>query len=155
MSAFIVSLETIDAIVTYAVHNRMPVSRPLYPHREDAFDLSAGDADAVGQQLVNENHASVNHRYRHLEIIPVPNYVWTARTEGQVAPNTVRALTPITIVKLCHCLAYQSCEHGGWTDSWANHLLDSVIAHAARSLGCSRETIRSAPGYAQAPWGLT
>lgn len=51
---------------------------------------------------------------------------------------------PIVVIKTCHCYAYQSCDWGRWEGSLASKIADSIEA----------ASIRSIPGYREAPWGL-
>lgn len=52
-------------------------------------------------------------------------------------------IKPIQVVKACHALAYQSCEHPAWEKSEANYFLECL----------SNTYIRKIPGYDEAEWG--
>ena len=142
MSAFIVSTPTIEAIVTFAAHHL--VSCEPLPGTSTAAWMPIGVEclDAIGQALLDENFRSVNHRYRTAEV--PPRYRHRSRLVGTIDGASKRALHAIDIIKVCHCLAYQSCEHEAWELSWAKRFLDQVIDAATQVL----------PGYAAAPWGL-
>ena len=142
MSAFIVSNSTIEAIVSFAMRPLDSIE-PL-PGTSTAtwIPIRAESPDALGQALRDENYRSVNHRYRTAEVRP--RYRHRNRLVGTIDGVCSRALTAVDIVKLCHCLAYQSCEHEDWEASWSKRFLDRVIDAATRAL----------PGYDAAPWGL-
>ena len=142
MSAFIVSTLTIEAIVTFAMDN-LDSMEPL-PCTSTAgwIPIRGENPAAIGQALVDENFRSVNHRYRTEEV--PPRYRHRSRLVGNVGGATKRTLHAVDIIKLCHCLAYQSCEHDDWEASWAKRFLDRVIDAATRAL----------PDYDAAPWGL-
>ena len=142
MSAFIVSTSTIEAIVTFAMHNLDSIE-PL-PGTSTAvwIPIRAENPDAIGQTLLDENFRSVNHRYRTEEV--PPRYRHRNRLTGNVGGATKRTLHAVDIIKICHCLAYQSCEHDDWEASWSKSFLDRVIDAATRAL----------PGYDAVPWGL-
>lgn len=143
MSAFVVSTNTINAIVSFSVggHRRIVTCKRI----DDPAQLTVTTEytpSQIGQALIHENFLSVNYRYRTDDETPVYRFrpVWS----GRVKPGTVRLLTPIDIIKLAHCLEYQSCEHPTWHASFAKDFLERVTDAATRSL----------PGYEKAPWGL-
>lgn len=133
MSAFIVSKEHIDAIITYAIDNKISVYSISKKTR--LYLTQIENANFVGQTLYTENFRSVNHRYRENE--QVETYLFT-RYKG-----TLTLTFPI-FVKLLHCLEYQSCEHEEWETSEAKHFISEFISSGCREL----------PGYEEAPWGL-
>lgn len=147
MSAFIVEKSTVDAIVTYAVGSirRVHTCRAMSPNEEaigGCVYTERYTPQQIGQILWDENRISVDYRYREKNA-PTP-YVYSPTVNGWVEPNKMRALLPIDVIKLCHCLEYQSCEHAEWDSSWAKDFLDRVVSRALREL----------PGYEDAPWGL-
>jgi len=112
MSAFIVPHAHIDALVSWAVHHRVP----LFP---------AGITPAVvAAFLFEENCRSVDYRYG--EVNP-RDYRYENRPGA-------RELSPVQILKACNCLEYQSCEHPDWEDSRARACLASIRAQAVRML---------------------
>jgi hypothetical protein len=142
MSAFIVSHSTIAAIVNFA-QRRLWSCVPPPPHsRRGAVTIRDIDPDQIGQALFAENVRSVNFRYRQCDAVGPYRHVPTYA--GAVSPEATRMLTALDVIKLAHCLEYQSCEHPEWETSWARAFLQSVVDAAVREL----------PGYDDAPWGL-
>lgn len=134
MSAFMCSDRHLTALAAYAVrHGLSGHVMPDYPTKEE---LRAAIRTTLGV-LARENMASLDARY------PGDNGqdVGASVDPLAVADGTFDA---ITIIKACHCYAYQACEHTGWADSQAKKIVGYIEAHAARSL----------PGYEAAPWGL-
>jgi hypothetical protein len=149
MSAFIVTDDTIHAIVTYALENVSTCKRMTKAGTagREFRDLRGYSPDAIGQALLTENYRSVNDRYN--ENKRAPRYTYRETRIGCVGYDSdrnpiVRRLTAVDVMKLCRCLDYQSCEHDGWERSWARDFLDRVILAA----------ISDVPGYDNAPWGL-
>ena len=130
MSAFIVSKDHIDAILTFAMSNKMsaPVSK------SSNHLIVKEHLNTLGGILWRENHKSVNARYGERK--RTPRYEFTYFTK--------RNLTLPVFVKLIHCLNYQSCEHRGWDKSLANQILISFLNQATRKI----------VGYDEAPWDL-
>lgn len=107
MSAFIVSTDHIDALVTYCVTK----------------GLSARNPTEIGQIFLTENYRSVGYRYSE----PASNQPAAYRFRSFTKP-----LSAVAILKACDCLEYQSCEHDQWGDSVAKSLLDSIRTVATR-----------------------
>ena len=126
MSAFIVSSDHISALVSWAAANRVGVhTNPMW--------FVVDNKIATCNMLLSENVKSVNWRYRENEpVIPVEY------TPPANPPSAVQ------VIKLCHCLAYQSCEHEAWEISLAKKILDAVIQTAIYKL----------PGYEAAHWSI-
>lgn len=143
MSAHIVEISTIHAIVTFAVGGKRRVTSCRSITTEGAY-VHATDCtpDQIGQALLHQNYLSVNYRY--IEDRETPVYTYKPVYDGFVEPGKKRLLRAIDIIKLCHCLEYQSCEHPGWPKSFAKDFLDRVVGAALHEL----------PGYENAPWGL-
>lgn len=125
MSAFIVNDNHISALVRWACRDNL-----RYYRRNTAGVGVAGDEQRIAQLLLDENIKSVNHRYNE------------ATEQAIVYDAFATDLLPIQVIKACHCLAYQSCEHDGWETSEAKCILDSIEAAAVRRL----------PGYDDAEW---
>ena len=142
MSATIVSTATIEAIVTFALRTLDSID-PL-PGTSTAtwVPIKALSPHAIGQALLDENHRSVNHRYATDATAPCYRHLDRACFKPDGLNS--RLLMATDIIKLAHCLAYQSCEHDDWETSWAKRFLDRVIDAAIRLL----------PDYGDAPWGL-
>ncbi len=142
MSAFVVDKSHINAILKGAMSNAMKSSGNHYwfcgKERHDTEN-----ADRIGQMLLDENIRSVSYRYPDIsKLNDLPG-----RTDCEhLLPfqfNIMgRTPRPIELIKLVHCLDYQSCEHPEWRDSEAKAFCDSVIECAIYQL----------PGYEEAPW---
>lgn len=111
MSAFVVPHAHVDALVSWAVHHRVPL-----------FPAPATPA-SVAAELFEENCRSVDHRYGEVN----------ARDYRYRAAD-VWGMAPVQILKACNCLEYQSCEHPGWPDSQARANLEVIRAYAVRML---------------------
>ena len=120
MSAFICSPVHINTIVSWAVENH-----GILPNLDPA---------AWAAELYSENVRSVNHRYSER----------TKRTGFVYVPVPTRGMDPVQVLKLIHCLEYQSCEHKGWERSEARRFLRYVSDRAAMEL----------PGYEAAKWSI-
>lgn len=130
MSAFVVSKDHIDAILTFAVKERMSVV--LVKNRN--FVAIADHLNLVGEVLWKENHKSVNHRYGTKS--RMPTYTFEKYTK--------RDISLAVFVNIINCLSYQSCEHEGWENSLAHKILISLIDQGARLM----------PGCADGPWAI-
>lgn len=113
MSAFTLGSDHIDLLVTAAM--RIPGFNAQYINIPKTADL-------LGQDLMNECFASVNHRYTEQE--PVPEYHWTpvAEVREQVPEGHIL----LQILNAAHCYGYQSCEHPAWTDSKAFWVMQAI-----------------------------
>ncbi len=125
MSAYIVDNKTISAITQYA-HNKQ-VTTFYNGELKDANDVNR-----FGQILLNENYRSVNHRYNEKGF---DKYQYET-------PD--KEFSQVEIIKICHCLRYQSCETDDYDNSLAAAFIESVLSHITHNL----------PGYDKAPWGL-
>lgn len=96
MSAFIVSKEHIDAMLT-----------PLQSYSSD------DELSEMGNTLWQENYKSVNYRYRENEFAPEYRFVSNMQSNVQV-------------LKLCNCYDYQSCETNTYKDSEAYKIVNSI-----------------------------
>lgn len=140
MSAFVVSHTHINALVSYAVDARISYySRQA----ETRIPITANNAEAIGQILLDENMRSVCARYPDCGPENAPGSIG----ESVNAYTFKRFRCPITAVeaiKACHCLSYQSCETDDWEQSIAHAILDAIQSHATHHV----------PGYDAAPWGI-
>lgn len=133
MSAFMCSDRHLTALAAYAVrHGLSGIALHDYP---TASEVKAAIKETLGV-LARENVESLDSRY--------PND--TGRDVSRVDPLAIADGTfgLLTIIKACHCYAYQACEHTGWNASRAKQIVERIEAHAVRAL----------PGYEAAPWGL-
>jgi hypothetical protein len=169
VSAFVVSKQHIDALVTAGVewgHGHIGGSRLswLTPTEDDPpqtgeeywtwlnarrRELNDSTADAVGQMLVDACVASVAYRYQDDTDLPGPiEHYWTqpyAHRDFPIVADPLggtRAIDPVQILKAISCYEYQSCEHPDWEKSEA-----SVFCDVLR-----RRAISNLPGYDVAPW---
>jgi hypothetical protein len=138
MSAFLCSPEHLSALVNYAAaHARGGCSLRLMPSNEPR---SKTDADYTFERLMFENLKSLEARYPSTP----PNTREWSGAEYRFKFELHKVRTPVQIIKLAHCYAYQACEHEGWESSEVKKWIDNVERHAIGHL----------PGYEEAPWGL-
>lgn len=132
MSAFVVSDYHINVIVSWAerMHGNDAVTYYWNGRSRDVRQ----DAKRIASVLYAENVRSVNTRY-----------------EGCDSPNGFRYkriaylnITPVQIIKACHCLTYQSCETRDWPETEAFAVLGAITQRA----------IRMMDGYDEADWEL-
>lgn len=102
MSAFIVTKEHIDAIVT-----------PVQESRIHNGQMDGMDVDQIGQALWTLNYESVNYRY-HGNNLP-PRYQWKKKV-----------VSPVEALKLLNCYHYQSCEQPNYKQSPAYELMEAI-----------------------------
>jgi hypothetical protein len=135
MSAFMCSDRHLTALAAYAVRHGLSGSMTLADQCRPSHVSREALAEVFGV-LARENVASLDARYPNDKGVPIG--------EPDMGVARMEAFLPITIIKACHCYAYQSCEHTGWETSRAKQIVERIEAHAVRSL----------PGYEAAPWGL-
>jgi len=126
MSAYVVSHTHISALVRWACRARVCV---YYGNPSRRLDIPGNEQEAC-DILLAENVKSVNYRYKE----PVE--------DSMVYDAFATSLRPIDVIKACHCLDYQSCEHDGWETSTAKAIVAAIEGAATRAL----------PGYDEAPW---
>jgi hypothetical protein len=139
MSAFIVEHAHIDALVSWAAHNRVSVYLQTTGNRVDV----AGNETQIGKWLMEENEKSVLSRYPQDTLDSAPGCIGERSTNYKFR-EFLPALKPVEVLKACHCLDYQSCEHDEWPQSLAYGILQSI----------ERAAMRQLPGYENAPWGV-
>lgn len=175
MSAFVVSKDHIDLLVTTALHGPSDQRPHDYPGDTTWYgprwfdipgdDLRAGaaettdltarfayieahrhsinndvDADRLVALLVQENVASVEHRY-HDSVYGLPGD--TSHLDRPLTHEDPRyRLTVAEAFAALDCYEYQSCEHGGWETSEAKLFCDAF----------RRALSKQVAGYAEAPW---
>jgi hypothetical protein len=100
----------------------------------------------AGNMLWQENIKSINARYPdtvgNFDNMPGPvdeNFTFSEK-DIEVC---FEAFKPAQVLKSCHCLDYQSCEHDGWEASEARAFLQALESNAMRHV----------PGYEDAEWG--
>lgn len=161
MSAYIVSKEHIDYLITAGFHlpgMRRSMLHWLIPREAPAEayqrgepwgpeaisdcnerrrELSQDHADEVGRMLWAENQESVNHRYDDEEIEEI--YFYKCHPDYEIR----HAVNPIETLKALSCYEYQTCEHPEWENSEAFTFCEALRSAAIRAL----------PGYEEAEWG--
>jgi hypothetical protein len=118
--------------------------RPNYERHELPRDDNERAAE-VANMLWRENIKSVSHRYDDRTSATLPgtkdNRHITARDFAGVR---WMSFNPVQVIKACHCLDYQSCEHDEWPTSEAYAFLEALKANQCHRL----------PGYDSAEWGV-
>lgn len=139
MSAFIVDKKHIDAMVTYGLKNGRP-EWPMTWHWPELTDepgafergepwgagshaivterkcqLTMDRADRTGQELMDQNYASVNHRYDEGE---KPKRYQYEEYHG--------TLSEARLLAAVGCYEYQSCEDPGWKHSRAYQICQAL-----------------------------
>ena len=142
MSAFVVNKRHIDAIIQAGLlYHRLGSNR--WYHNGAAHELTLDNANEVGQMLLNENVRSVEARYPQDMVTELPG-----RCDAEwIIPYQYKSVTdqlpgPVGIIKLIHCLIYQSCEHSEWEKSEAYTFLARL----------ERAMTAALPGYDKADW---
>jgi len=135
VSSYVVGDDEIDLLVSQAITG--PTVNHFYWNGRPMLD---SDMDEIGRMLIAENHASISYAYSpepasELGVGPI-GYTWRA------TPPTI---DPVVVLKAINNYCYQSCEHPGWADSDARKFCDLL----------RDKTIRSLPGYDEAPWEWT
>lgn len=154
MSAWIVSKEHIDALVSAALVVAQEDRSSFRWYDADgnhSHELTYTDtvrANQVGRMLWAENLASINARYtdtiEHPENCPGPNDFNGIETVADYTFKRTPRIPPVAILKAINCYEYQTCEHEGWPTSQAKAFCDSLTASVINSL----------PGYDESPWGI-
>jgi hypothetical protein len=162
MSAFQVSDAHISVLV-FARYTIRPITCSLL------FDRLS-DAQ-LGQLLIRENVASVEHRYpgerrkspgcacergSTCDVVHDPARCpceQCTTAEAKAAEEFLAAFRPVRParrlsvveqIKAVHCYVYQSCEHEGWEASDGAHYCSALLDALVHAL----------PGYGEAPWGF-
>ena len=144
MSAFICSSLHIKTIAVYATEKNIDSYGGYALRNVDGNGRDLSDATTVTQILMEENIKSVCYRYRE-EIKNYNAYMeQTKVTNKEAALIGMRAFSPVEVLKLIHCLDYQSCEHPDWRESLAYRILRAF----------ERSLLRRLPGYDAAPWSI-
>ena len=153
MSAWIVSREHIDTLVTAAV------ALKIVGDDETDRGILGGTGSAMdraGQLLWSENLESVAYRYPNdtgngdrpgpcsFTDDQAGAYTFTARPTEDLA----------VIAKAAACLDYQSCEHPGWNLSLARAIVGDILEAIATRTGLAPDLLNNLPGYDAAPWGI-
>ena len=117
MSAFIVSHACIDAIVTYAIDNRIN-----YRVGDITCICDPRDATKLGKLLLLENERSVQHRYPGSDNADLPGRV------GERARNYKFTRDDRPNVRMeCECYDYQACETDDYEQSVAYQIIHAIL----------------------------
>jgi hypothetical protein len=141
MSAYIVSHDHIDALLTFATANDPqsfgPVSYRLEPSG-NLREMTQDKATEIGRILLAENERSVGHRYPGDAPGDLPG------AGEDVTSYTFRPWAktpaPIDVLKGCDCFDYQACETDDYRQSEAYRIVDAIRHRAISRL----------PGYSKA-----
>lgn len=121
MSAFLCGKDHIDLLVSHCADN--------WFHDGKVITLRDTPRTEVGRILIAENIASLRHRYADdwwaTDDKWYDDYIHTPVTEP---------VSPEQIIKACHCLSYQSCEHDGWARSEAHRIVTATREHYVREI---------------------
>lgn len=144
MSAFIVSHDHIDALVTFAVRQKLS-----YRANGRMIDITSDNATGTGATLLRENVRSVLSRYPNDTEETAPGRVGESVAGYQFrAFERLECLPQHKLVGLilsgCSCFDYQSCETNDYEESIAFQIIDAIRT----------EAIRMVPKY-DAPWEIT
>lgn len=130
MSAFIVSTDHIDYLVTAAAEAGIGGGGVYWhdPAQGQTERVDYTNASEIGARLLAANIASVAYRYDTIpagESLPgpVPN---PTPDEYEFSPFHVTAIDPVQVLKACDCYEYQSCERPEWLGSPAWRFVDAL-----------------------------
>jgi len=102
-------------------------------------------ASAYGDIMYAENTRSVLTRYPEDDEESAPGPINKPKNIRITARDMISSkyrLPAVAILKMCNCLAYQSCETKDWEQTPAFRLVQAIKEAAIRQL----------PGYEDAPW---
>lgn len=152
MSAFIVSHDHIDALLTFAITHRVSyyVSQDICNKPGGTrVDIDRQTATEVGAILLTENERSVRHRYPSDKPADLPGTIgedaatYRFREFGELHRLT-HAQKCVWILSGCRCFDYQACETENYEQSLAHIVIEAIQAAAVRAL----------PGMEDAPWEI-
>jgi hypothetical protein len=152
MSAFIVSHDHIDAMLTFAKLHRVSYYVPQELCNKPGgtrVDVTGETVTEVGRILLTENERSVRERYSDCSPDDLPGtigenaagYRFREFSEIYRLPAGKKCAW---ILNACRCLDYQSCEHDGWEGSLAHKIVEAIQGAAIRAL----------PHIDDAPWEI-
>ncbi len=149
MSAFICGPDHLIALAVFAAGKDRYGYRVDPRYLDGAAKLEAYNegelASAYADILYAENIRSVLHRYPDDTFDTAPGLIEKPEHIA-VSPAAFRMnkyrLPPLSILKMCDCLEYQSCENEDYRTTPAYALLTAIRKAAIHAL----------PGYDGAPW---
>ena len=152
MSAFIVSHDHIDALLTFAKLHRVSYYVPQSICNKPGgarVDITSQTATEIGAILLTENERSVYARYKDCGPGNAPgtigedaaNYRFKEFGELLRLPMAVQCAW---ILNGCRCFDYQACETDNYEDTLAHLIIEAVQSAAIRAL----------PHIEDAPWEI-
>lgn len=111
MSAYVVSDDTIHAVLTFASVNRVWLGN------------ATPDLSMIGSILLATNTEAVNYRYEENDTAPPYRF----KPTGQVP-------RPVQVLKLIDCIDYQCSELPDWEHTQAHHYLRMIQSAAIGAL---------------------
>ena len=107
--------------------------------RDDGGKVS--DKVKTAKLLWAENKKSIEYRYSDNCDDMMPKNMRITKADFKNLPGQ----SPVELIKACHCLDYQSCEHPEWEDSEARQILLRIVDTESQRV----------EGYEQAAWGIS
>lgn len=152
MSAFIVSHDHIDALLTFAKLHRVSYYVPQSICNKPGgtrVDINGETATEIGAILLSENERSVRHRYPDIVAHDLPGTIgedaagYRFREFAEVY-RMPAAQKCAWVLNGCRCFDYQSCETDDYERSLAHRIIRAIEAAAIRAL----------PHIEDAPWEI-
>jgi hypothetical protein len=146
MSAFVVSHDHIDDLLSFAKDKRMQDRLSYFINPAAPLPI---DWTEIGKVLLTENERSVCYRYTDCGPGNMPGKIGE-----EAAGYKFRYFEPflmmqhtkkcVWIIKACDCFDYQACETPDYESTVAHQIIKVIRSNAVRCL----------PEYENAPWGI-
>ena len=136
MSAWIVSKNHIDVLVTWAIKVDLQIK-----YNGNIYIADIHSAEFIGRNLWLENYRSINCRYRENGIAPEYHY----------EPSTI--IDIVIMFKQLGCYDYQSCECCDYETTFAYAFVKAAMREM-EDRGCTHEKVSGLLEYENAPWGI-
>lgn len=129
MSAFVVSHDHIDALLTWAVDHKV-----TYWNKLDGVhvEITKWNATEIGQVLLAENERSVEHRYPSGDLPGTEGETFDAYTFRRFDEPGI--LTPVSMFKALACFDYQACETDDYEGSLAWRIINAIRSNVVYAL---------------------
>lgn len=137
MSAYIVGHDHIDALLTFAAHERVS----YFTDDDNRVEITPDNATEIGRILLAENERSVQHRYPGDAPDDLAGTVGERAANYQFKEFGGAPQPALTILKGCDCFDYQACETDDYTESLACKIVDAI----------RRRAIIRLPAYTNSP----
>lgn len=136
MSAYIVSHSLIDALLSFAIRDRVS-----YFTNGQPVSITLDNATEVGRILLTENERSVLFRYEDLTANST-NKPGTIGEDAQTYEFSARKgnIPALVLLKACNCFDYQACETNDYDGTLAATIINAIRKSATSDL----------PGYSDA-----